>query len=139
MNMKKTKIMWFENSNQTNRPDSEYLICVNNVLLSRVYSYLYLGVELDHMLSYDKHLDNVVNKTTQKLYIFRKIRRFISEQTAIIVYKQTILPLLEYCNVLFNSGKKSKLDKIDRVQSKCIRIIENCFDAKKKKKGNCVM
>ena len=26
----------------------------------------------------DKHLSNVVNKTTQKLYIFRKIRRFIS-------------------------------------------------------------
>ena len=39
-----------------------------------------------------------------------------------------ILPLLEYCNFLFNSGKKSRLDKVDRVQSKCIRIIENCHD-----------
>ena len=49
-------------------------------------------------------------------------------KTAIIVYKQMILPLLEYCNFLFNSGKKTKLDKVDRVQSKCIRIIENCHD-----------
>ena len=51
-------------------------------------------------------LSNVVNKTTQKLYIFRKIRRFITQSTAIIVYKQMIQPLLEYCNILFNSGKK---------------------------------
>ena len=45
-----------------------------------------------------------------------------------------ILPLLEYCNILFNSGKKLKLDKIDRVQSKCIRIIENCHDVQKREK-----
>ena len=35
------------------------------------------------------------------------------------------LPLLEYCNILFNSGKKSKLGKIDKIKTKCIRIIEN--------------
>ena len=90
--------------------------------------YSYLGVELDCFLSYDKHLDNVVNKASQKLYIFRKIRRFISQSTAILVYKQMIRPLLEYCNIIHNSGKKMKCDKIDNVQSKCIRIIENCYD-----------
>ena len=42
-----------------------------------------------------------------------------------------ILPLLEYCNILFNIGKKLKLDKIDKVQSKCVRIIENCFYVQK--------
>ena len=75
-------------------------------VLSRVCNYQYLGVDLDSMLSYDKFLDSVVNKTTQKLHVFRKIRRFISIDTAIVVYKQMILPLLEYCNFLLNSGKK---------------------------------
>ena len=128
MNMKKTKVMWFESKESDINTDRDYLISINGSLLSRVLSYPYLGVELDHVLSYDKLLENVVNKTTQKLYIFRKIRRFISQTTAIIIYKQMILPLLEYCNILFNSGKKTKLDKIDRVQSKCIHIIENCHD-----------
>ena len=95
---------------------------------------MYLGVDLDHMLSYDSHLDSVLNKTTQKLYIFRKIRRFITQLTAITVYKQMILPLVEYCSILFNSGKKSKVDKIDKIQSKCIRIIENCYDVQKREK-----
>ena len=128
MNMKKTKIMWFESNDAKNNVHKDYLINIDGTLLSRVYSYPYLGVELDHALSYDKHLDNVVNKTTQKLFIFRKIRRFINQSTAVIIYKQMILPLLEYCSFLTNSGKKSKIDKVDKVQSKCIRIIENCHD-----------
>ena len=78
MNMKKTKIMWFENSNQIKDPKTNYTINIEGVGLSRVYNYMYLGVDLDHNLSYDNHLDGVVNKTTQKLYIFRKIRRFIA-------------------------------------------------------------
>ena len=35
---------------------------------------------------------------------------------------------------MFNSGKKSKLDKIDRIQSKRVRIIENCHDVYKRGK-----
>ena len=59
---------------------------------------MYLGVELDCSLSCDKHLRNVGNKASQKLYIFGKTRRFISQSTVILVYKQIIRPLLEYCN-----------------------------------------
>ena len=132
MNMKKTKTMWFEAKQLYNVANRDYEVIINGTVLSRVYSYLYLGVELDDNLTYDKHLTNVVNKTTQKLYIFRKVRKYISQSTAIIVYKQMILPLLEYCNFLFNSGKKSKLDKIDKIQSKCVRIIENCLDVSKR-------
>ena len=68
MNMKKTKIMWFENNSELTDGNSNYMIDINGVSLSRVYSYLYLGVDLDHTLSYDKYIDNVSNKTTQKLY-----------------------------------------------------------------------
>ena len=67
MNMKKTKIMWFERSNRVDVLNTNYSINVEGVDLSRGYNYMYLGVDLDHMLSYDSHLDSVVNKTTQKL------------------------------------------------------------------------
>ena len=33
---------------------------------------------------------------------------------------------MEYCNFIFNSGKKLKCEKVDKIQSKCLRIIENC-------------
>ena len=98
----------------------------SSLTLEHVQSYLYLGVELDSVLSFDKHLDTVISKCNQKLYIFRRVRRYIGEKTALLIYKQTIRPILEYCSFIFKSGKKVKVDKIDRIQSKCIRIIENC-------------
>ena len=49
-----------------------------------------------------------------------------------------ILPLLEYCSMLFNSGKKSKIDKIDKIQSKCIRVIENCHDVSEREQETVI-
>ena len=66
--MRNTKTMWFVNSNQDKVENTNFSISINGVLLSRVYNYLYLGVDLD----------SVVTRTTQKLYISRKIRRFIN-------------------------------------------------------------
>ena len=43
---------------------------------------------------------------------------------------------MEYWNIIFNSGSKSKLDKIDKIQLKCIRIIENCHDISSREKEN---
>ena len=127
MNMKKTKIMWFgRNVVESDTQFAFDTIAIAGNKIEHVQSYLYLGVELDSVLSFDKHLDTVISKCNQKLYIFRRIRRYIGEKTALLIYKQTIRPLLEYCSFIFNSGKKVKIDKIDRIQSKCIRIIENC-------------
>ena len=52
------------------------------------------------------------------------------------MYKQTIRPLIEYCSFIFNTGKKVKIDKIDKIQSKCLRIIENCNDKLLRKEEN---
>ena len=92
MNMKKIKIMWFGVSNITDDAMSD-TICIAGSMIERVYTYPYLGIELDSVLSFDKHLDNVVSKCSQKLYIFQKVRRFISVDTAVLIYEQTIRPL----------------------------------------------
>ena len=135
MMMKKTKIMWF-GTNSFNENAEYENINISDINIERVYSYHYLGVELGSNLTLDKHLDSVISKCNHKLYIFRKIRRFISETTAILVYKQTIRPLIEYCSFIFNTGKKVKIDKIDKIQSKCLRIIENCNDKLLRKEEN---
>ena len=132
MNMKKTKIMWFGVQNDKSSPSRDTIDIEGNTI-ERVYSYHYLGIELDSVLSLDEHLDYVVMKCNHKLYIFRMVHRFISEQTAVLIYKQTIRPLIECCSFIFHSGKKSKIDKIDKIQSKCIRIIEN-YKCKKLRK-----
>ena len=65
MNMKKTKIMWFENV----ALDSNYEISINGTLLSRVFCYQYLGVELDNILSHDKSKMTKLIRYSQNEYV----------------------------------------------------------------------
>ena len=72
VNMKKTKVMWFERNEIDRYNVKDFNFIIDDTILSRVCNYQYLGVDLDSMLSYEKFLDSVVNKTTQKLHVFRK-------------------------------------------------------------------
>ena len=52
--------------------------------LQQCLSYVYDWC-ITNRLYINKHLDNVVSKCNQKLYILRRICRFVSEETAILI------------------------------------------------------
>ena len=51
---------------------------------------------LDECLTMKQNFNNVFKKFSYKIYQFGKIRKFLSTETRILVYKQTVLPLSEY-------------------------------------------
>ena len=79
----------------------------NNVQIETVKSYNYLGVKFDPELSMNQHLSEVHNRVQRKLFHLRKIRKFLNEFAAFQVYKQTILPILDYCGFISMSGNQS--------------------------------
>ena len=52
----------------------------------------------------------------------------MSTATAMLVYKQTILPYFEYCDFLIDSCCKKELDKMEKLQYRALRIIRNPRD-----------
>ena len=42
-----------------------------------------------------------------------------------LVFKQFILPILDYRDFLFDSATKDSLDNLDKIQKRAIRIIDN--------------
>ena len=69
---------------------------VKNSKLSTVHHYEYHGFLLDDRLSMNDYLNVMWKKTNSKLGILSKIRRFISEKTAVRIYKTMIQPHLDY-------------------------------------------
>ena len=53
-----------------------------------------------------------------------RIRVFISEDTALNVYKTMIRPHLEYVDFIIESGSKNLVAKIDRLPERALRRIE---------------
>ena len=53
-----------------------------------------------------------------------RIRKNVDAHTALLIYKQTILPILDYNCILFNSSTQSKIGKLQPLQNRAIRIVE---------------
>ena len=51
-----------------------------------------------------------------------KIRKFINEKSAVIIYKSMILPYFDYCDVTYMFSKACELDKLNRLHKRGMKI-----------------
>ena len=116
--------MVFGTRNKINKIEN-IKISVNKQYLQVVPTYKYLGFNLDQTLNYKYHLGTVINNISFKLYLFSKVRRFLNEKSAIIVYKTMILPFYDYCDVIYSFSNIPELSKLDRHH---LRGMKTCLD-----------
>ena len=98
----KTKICG--KSNEDHDPNSNFSFMVGNIMLTEVDLYKYLGLHIDVNLNFQAHHKKLTSFVQLKLNHFKKIRNFINKKAAILIYKCTILPILEYADFLFDQG-----------------------------------
>ena len=120
INAKKTKIMSF-GSNASRGKLSDLNITFENEKIEQVNSYNYLGVKLDQKLTFDLHAKAIIQRVSDKLAYLRRIRRFINNRAALNIYKNMILPILEYGDVLLISAKLSFRAKLQTLQNKALK------------------
>ena len=83
-----------------------------------------LGFDVTRDLDMNAYVKNVHKKANYKTYMFSKIRKYITKYAAIMIYKQTILPYMDYSSFLMDSTCQYSLSKLDKIQKRCIRLIE---------------
>ena len=101
------------------------VLSLNNNILDRVCSYKYLGFILDDHLTFNKHIAELCKIVSHKLYLLAKIRRYITVEACITVFKTMILSLLEYGDIVFAGTSLENLNKIDRLFYCGLRICLN--------------
>ena len=65
------------------------------------------------------------NILTHKLYVLSKIRRYITSEACILIFKTMILPLMEYGDIIFTGTSTNNLLKVDRLFYRGLRICMN--------------
>ena len=126
LNIKKTKHMYI----QSNKDD--YLnhnvnskICLNGESLEDVHKYSYLGVVVDDHLSFNDFIDQKYNKVNMRLFQLKRLRPYITHDIACRIYKQTILPLLDYADFMIESTSPTTYNNLLKLQEKATRYIDN--------------
>ena len=62
--------------------------------------YKYLGVTLDSEMCLTDFLADIKRTVSNRLYNLRKLRYYITEKSAVAIYKQTILPVFDYAGFM---------------------------------------
>ena len=79
INCKKTKYCVYGMRSNIKRTKSvDTILSLNNNRLDRVSSYKYLGFILDEHLNFNKHVSEICNIVSHKLFLLSKIRRFLT-------------------------------------------------------------
>ena len=98
------------------------LIMIENVSVKFVKQYSYLGITYDAEMSLQPLIKNVKKSITNKIYNLRKIRKYITEKAALAIYKQTILPIIDYSGFIVLSCGKGDRSDLQTAQNDILRL-----------------
>ena len=87
-----------------------------------VNSHCYIGISLKATMSLGLLLKSVKKRVINKVFMLRKIRKYLNFDATICIYKQTILPLIDYSGFLLLACKQKDLDDLQKVQNDVLRI-----------------
>ena len=93
--------------------------------MERVEQYKYLGLTIDSQLTFQTHRDNLINNVNYKISFFKKIRKFVTTEAALIIYKGTILPILEYADFVFDYKIKYVSKRFQTIQNQGLYTVYN--------------
>ena len=121
INVAKTRVMAFATRSKVKK-SHDVRIKIGDDCLKIVSSYKYLGMLLDSTLSFSKHITSVVNMVTYKMMLLGKMRKYLNEEVAVLIYKSMLLPFFDYADVIFHKANTKEVGKLQILQNKCLRI-----------------
>ena len=82
-----------------------------------------LGIIFNESLGWRNHVDLIEKKCSQRLYILRRIRSFVTRKEFMDIYNGIIRSLLEYaCPVFLGIGSVDS-KRLQRIQDRCLKLI----------------
>ena len=123
-NTDKTKVMIFGSNNSLAKVP-QFEIKYAGVSLQKVTFYTYLGISLDNRLNFNQYVKRIIGSVTAKLKQFRRMRGFLSTRAALLVYKGTLLPILEYGDVFLAGTSVLNRKRLQVLQNKGLRCALN--------------
>ncbi len=99
-------------SHQKTRSNSLHL-SIGNSFLPRVDSYKYLGVVIDSNLDWKEQVISVINRVRQQIFSILRLKP-IDSKILLLLYKSFVMPVIDYCDIVWQPQTNGILDKIHR-------------------------
>ena len=81
------------------------------------------GIVLDDSLTWKDHVRYVISKVGKRVGVLGRLRRNITIHAAFEMYNSLILPIFDYCDVVWSSCNKADMESLESLQRRASKII----------------
>ena len=104
-------------------------VSVSGSRLSQVYSVRYLGVLIDPALSWNLHICNMISRVRSRLVSFIWFGS-LPPAVLCVLYSAYVMPLFDYCDVIWSPSMAKQTYLVERIHSKFIRKLPSSYHPK---------
>ena len=135
-----TLIDWFDSNHMQANPDKFQAVAVGIKTFDKVKQFTLagtdipceknvklLGVELDFMLNFDNQIKTMCMKAARQLNVLRRLSKFLSEDTRLLIFKSFIQSNFNYCPLIWHFCSKANAEKLEKLQYRALRIVFNDY------------
>ena len=122
LNTTKTNFMLFTNSN--NIPANQF-IKIDTDIIERRNCCKFLGLMIDHKLTWSEHISYTKSKISRSLYAMNRLKHMIGKQYLKTLYDSLVHSYLSYGVILWGGTYSTHLNAIRVSQKKALRCIYN--------------
>jgi ribonuclease P/MRP protein subunit RPP40 len=108
------------------KSNSQHQYTLGNVTLKNSERERDLGVIVDKTLKFSEHVNSAVGSANATLGMIRRNITCKRKYIIIRLYKALVRPKLEFCVQMWRPYLKKDIDKLERVQHRATKMIEEC-------------
>ena len=86
------------------------------------HTFNYLGVIIDEHLNFNAYYHDVKRKVGNKIFVLSKIRKYVDNAALLLIYKQAVLPLMEYAGFVLVSCTIRQRNELLVLQNNALRL-----------------
>ncbi|XP_057299382.1 uncharacterized protein LOC130630003 [Hydractinia symbiolongicarpus] len=88
-----------------------------------------LGITIDNMLTFSKHVKDLCKKASNKLNALVRLSPYMDQQKLYLILNSFILSQFGYCPLLWMFCNRTTNNSINRIHSRALRVITNDYSS----------
>ena len=128
LNTSKSNVMVVGTRQKIQKYSDNVHILLENTELVKVTDCKLLGIVLGQYLSFDQHVEYLVNKASQKIGLLHRLRHTLDTVHLNIVYKAIVQSLFDYCLTVWGNCSSKNMNTIQKLQNRAARAVTGIFD-----------
>lgn len=121
MNLQKTKLMYIHSPRR--RLQDHPPVILNGATIEEVQNMSFLGLIIDHTMSWSAHIDSLKSKLSSLCGIIRKLSSFLPPSCLLKIYYCLFHSRLQYLVANWGLATKSRLRELQVLQNRCLKTV----------------